>query len=131
MQLDASQVTAMLPVRDLARARDFYERVLALPAGEERLDGKVVYHCGGTEIALFPKPEGTRAEHTALSFRVDDIGASIAELESRGVTFFDYDLPGFRTVGHVCVLGSEKAAWFSDPEGNILCLHEDIPTPSA
>jgi len=24
------------------------------------------------------------------------------------------------------VLGAEKAAWFNDPEGNILCLHEDI-----
>jgi hypothetical protein len=24
------------------------------------------------------------------------------------------------------VLGSEKAAWFEDPEGNILCLHEDL-----
>jgi len=30
-------------------------------------------------------------------------------------------------VEHVCVLGSEKAAWFSDPEGNILCLHEALP----
>jgi hypothetical protein len=29
-------------------------------------------------------------------------------------------------VEHVCVLGSEKAAWFQDPEGNILCLHEDL-----
>jgi hypothetical protein len=29
-------------------------------------------------------------------------------------------------VAHVCVLGSEKAAWFEDPEGNILCLHEDL-----
>ena len=89
-------------------------------------DGKVVYHCGGTEIALFPKPDGTKAEHTALSFRVDDIRSSIAELEGRGVVFADYDLPGFKTVEHVCVLGSEKAAWFNDPEGNILCLHEDI-----
>lgn len=131
MQLDASQVTVMLPVRDLARAREFYERVLALPTGEERLDGKVVYHCGGTEIALFPKAEGTKAEHTALSFRVDDIRAAIGQLESRGVVFSDYDLPGFRTIEHVCVLGSEKAAWFNDPEGNILCLHEDIPMPSA
>lgn len=131
MQLNASQVTVILPVRDLARARDFYERALALPAGEERLDGKVVYHCSGTEIALSPKPEGTKAEHTALSFRVDDIRSSIDELESRGVVFSDYDQPGFKTVEHVCVLGSEKAAWFNDPEGNILCLHEDIPTPSA
>jgi hypothetical protein len=24
------------------------------------------------------------------------------------------------------VLGAEKAAWFKDPEGNFLCLHEDI-----
>jgi catechol 2,3-dioxygenase-like lactoylglutathione lyase family enzyme len=126
MQLNANQVTVMLPVRDIGRAREFYEQALALPTGEERPDGKVVYQCGGTEIALFPKPEGTKAEHTALSFRVDDILSSIAELESRGVVFADYDLPGFKTVGHVCVLGSEKAAWFGDPEGNILCLHEDI-----
>lgn len=130
MQLNASQVTVMLPVRDLDRARDFYERALALPAGVERPDGKVVYHCGATEIALFPKPEGTKAEHTAVSFRVDDIGDAISELEGRGVVFADYDLPGFKTVEHVCVLGAEKAAWFNDPEGNILCLHEDIPTPA-
>ena len=38
----------------------------------------------------------------------------------------DYDFPGLKTVDHVCVLGAEKAAWFEDPEGNILCLHEDI-----
>lgn len=128
MQLGSNQVTVMLPVRELARARDFYERVLALRDGEVKPDGKVVYHCGGTEIALFPKADGTKAEHTALSFRVDDIVQSIAELQGRGVVFADYDLPGLKTDGHVCVLGSEKAAWFNDPEGNILCLHEDIPT---
>jgi catechol 2,3-dioxygenase-like lactoylglutathione lyase family enzyme len=126
MQLNTSQVTVMLPVRDLGRARDFYERALALPTGEERPDGKVVYNCGGCEIALFPKAEGTRAEHTAVSFRVDDIHAAIADLEGRGVVFSDYDLPGLKTIDRVCVLGSEKAAWFNDPEGNILCLHEDI-----
>ncbi|MEZ5888095.1 MAG: hypothetical protein R3D56_14620 [Paracoccaceae bacterium] len=127
MQLNANQVTVMLPVRDLARARDFYERALALTGGTVKPDGKVVYSCGGTEIALFPRADGTKAEHTALSFKVDDILASIAELKGRGVVFADYDLPGFKTEGHVCVLGSEKAAWFNDPEGNILCLHEDIP----
>ena len=131
MQLGGSQVTVMLPVRDLARARNFYERVQALPTGEEWLDGKVVYHCGGTEIALFPKAEGTKAEHTALCSRVDDIRVAIDQLGSRDVGFSDYDLPGFRSGEHVCVLGSEKAAWFNDPEGNILCLHEDIPRPSA
>jgi len=57
---------------------------------------------------------------------VTDIAGAIRALKSRGVTFADYDLPGLKTVNHVCVLGAEKAAWFNDPEGNILCLHEDI-----
>jgi catechol 2,3-dioxygenase-like lactoylglutathione lyase family enzyme len=126
MDLSASQVTVMLPVRDMARARRFYEAQLALPPLGEPPDGKFVYRCGGTEIALIPRPEGTKAEHTALSFKVDDIRAAIAALQAAGVVFADYDLPGLKTVEHVCVLGSEKAAWFNDPEGNILCLHEDI-----
>jgi catechol 2,3-dioxygenase-like lactoylglutathione lyase family enzyme len=124
--LAKTQVTCMLPVKDLARARAFYENSLGLEPLGQKPDGKFIYRCGGTEIALFPKPEGTKAEHTAVSFLVSDIQAEIADLKSRGVKFDDYDFPDFKTVGHVCVLGSEKAAWFRDPEGNILCLHEDL-----
>lgn len=54
-------------------------------------------------------------------------GPVIRELEGRGVVFDDYDLPGLKTVDHVCVLGAEKAAWFKDTEGNCLCIHEDLP----
>jgi catechol 2,3-dioxygenase-like lactoylglutathione lyase family enzyme len=124
--LAASQVTCMLPVKDLARARRFYEEQLGLTPVGLKPDGKFVYRCGGTELALFPREEGTRATHTALSFKVEHIGRAVGELERRGVRFADYDLPGLKTVDHVCVLGAEKAAWFEDPEGNILCLHEDI-----
>jgi len=124
--LASSRVTCMLPVKDLARARRFYEESLGLEPLGAKPDGKFIYHCGGTELALFPKPEGTKAEHTALSFRVERIDDAVKALEQRGVRFADYDLPGLKTVEHVCVLGSEKAAWFEDPEGNILCLHEDI-----
>lgn len=124
--MDTDLVTCLLPVKDLARARRFYEEQLRLAPVGQKPDGKFVYRCGGAEIALFPKPEGTKAEHTALSFKVPDIRAAIRELENRGVTFADYDYPGLKTVEHVCVLGSEKAAWFQDPEGNILCLHEDL-----
>jgi hypothetical protein len=97
-----------------------------LKAGNFKPDGKFEYAVGGTTLALFPKPEGTKAEHTAISFRVDDIAASVAELKRAGVVFEDYDSPGFKTIEHVCVLGSEKAAWFKDPEGNFLCIHEDL-----
>ena len=122
----STEVTCMLPVKDMARARRFYDDSLGLPVVGGKPDGKFVYRCGGTEIALFPKPEGTKAQHTAMSFRVANIGDAITQLKSRGVAFADYDYPGLKTVGHVCVLGSEKAAWFEDTEGNILCLHEDV-----
>jgi len=126
ISLSDTPVTCMLPVKDMARARRFYEEQLGLVPEGLRPDGKFHYRVGGTTLALFPRPEGTKAEHTALSFRVERIEPAVAGLKARGVRFADYDLPGLKTVEHVCVLGSEKAAWFEDPEGNILCLHEDL-----
>ena len=124
--LSDTTVTTMLPVKDMDRARKFYEGCLGLKAGGFKPDGKFVYAVGGSTLALFPKPEGTKADHTAISFRVDDIAATIAQLKRAGVVFEDYDFPGLKTVDHVCVLGAEKAAWFKDPEGNYLCIHEDL-----
>ena len=124
--LSHAPVTTMLPVQDMARARAFYEGKLGLTPGGLKPDGKFVYGVGGSTLALFPKPEGTKADHTAISFQVADIAASVAELKQAGVVFEDYDFPGMKTVDHVCVLGSEKAAWFKDTEGNYLCLHQDI-----
>lgn len=119
-------VTTMLPVMDMDRARAFYEGCLGLTRGVLRPDGKFVYMVGGSSLALFPKPGGTKAEHTAISFQVSDIAASVEELKGRGVVFEDYDFPDFNTLNHVCVLGSEKAAWFKDTEGNYLCIHQDL-----
>lgn len=121
-----SAVTTMLPVMDLARARAFYEDKLGLEPLGASADGKFKYACGGATLALFPKPDGTKAEHTAVSFAVEDIEREIAELKARGVAFEDYDLPGLVTNNHVCVLGAEKAAWFKDTEGNFLCIHQDL-----
>ena len=117
----------MLPVRDMDRARRFYEDCLGLKPGGLKPDGKFVYVVGGATLALFPKPEGTKADYTAISFQVSDITLSIKELKRAGVVFEDYDFPGLKTVNHVCVLGAEKAAWFKDTEGNYLCIHEDLP----
>lgn len=123
-------VTTILPVVNMSRARDFYEHKLGLRPLGTKPDGKFVYACGGgAVIALFPKPTGTKADHTAISFQVPDIAAAIRQLERNGVVFEDYDLPGLKTVKHVCVLGAEKAAWFKDTEGNYLCIHEDILQP--
>ena len=125
--LAVAPVTTMLPVVDMQRARDFYESKLGMKPVGLKPDGKFVYACGGGAfIALFPKEGGTKADHTAISFQVNEIGAEIAALKKAGVVFEDYDFPGLKTVDHVCVPGSEKAAWFKHTEGNYLCIHEDI-----
>ena len=61
-----------------------------------------------------------------MSFVVDDIVAEVRDLKARGVSFHDYDLPGFKTIEHVAIVGADKAAWFNDTEGNILCVHEEL-----
>lgn len=124
--LTRAPVMTMLPVKDLERARDFYVNKLGLEAEGLAADGKFVLRGSGTKFGLIPKPEGTKAQHTAVGFEVDDVAAEIKELEGRGVAFHDYDFPGFKTVDHMIVVGTDKAAWFSDTEGNILCIHQDM-----
>jgi catechol 2,3-dioxygenase-like lactoylglutathione lyase family enzyme len=123
--LTHSRITNIVPVVDVARARGFYEGKLGLPEGEARPDGGVLFHVEGTELLLSPRKEPANNPYTAVSFEVDDIAREVEDLEARGVRFEDYDLPDLKTVGHVCVLGAEKAAWFKDPDGNMLCVHED------
>jgi catechol 2,3-dioxygenase-like lactoylglutathione lyase family enzyme len=123
--LTRAPVTTILPVIDMDRARNFYERKLGLSPRGFAADGNFLFQCAGdATIALIPKPQGTKAEHTALSFEVFDVVTEIAEMEKRGVVFEDYDLPDLKTVGHVCVMGSDRTAWFKDTEGNILCIHQ-------
>lgn len=122
--LGTAPVTTILPVVEADRARDFYDRVLGLTYAGKSGDGKHLFTIASGTLALLQKPEPPRGEHTAMSFEVKDIGRAVSELSTRGVVFEDYDLPGLKTVDKVCILGSEKAAWFKDTEGNILCVHE-------
>lgn len=116
--------TTMLPVVDLERARNFYSQVLGL-SEIGAVAGNILYRAAqdGT-VELVPHEQPTRAEHTALSFEVDDVERAVRELEERGVAFEEYDLPGLKTENKVARMGEVAAAWFKDTEGNILCIHQ-------
>jgi len=121
-----AQLTAVLPVIDVTRAAGFYRDRLGLKdLGEDTTGNHVLLTGTRTQIALMPAEEGAQSAHTVLSFEIENIFEQIKDLEGRGVTFFDYDLPNLKTTDHVAVMGTEKAAWFADTEGNILCLHEN------
>ncbi|MGA7204055.1 MAG: VOC family protein [Specibacter sp.] len=128
MSLSSSPITTILPITDGPRSRKFYEASLGLSFQGQAADGNLIFDLAGSgSLALLSDPNARPSAHTVVSFEVQDIGGVIRELGAQGVVFDDYDLPDLKTTDHVCVLGSEKAAWFKDPDGNILCLHENLP----
>jgi catechol 2,3-dioxygenase-like lactoylglutathione lyase family enzyme len=125
--LSGSAITTILQVREGSTAVEFYRDRLGLHYLGTNSEGQELFSAGdGSTLALMPSSEAKPTGNTELSFEVGDIVAEIEELRQRGVRFADYDLPGLKTHQHVCVLGSQKAAWFEDPTGNVLCLHEVI-----
>lgn len=116
----------ILPVVDLERARQFYESKLGLrPAPDTFSEAGIIYEAGGgTRLEIDKRDRPTRAEHTAVTFEVDDIEREVSDLERRGVQFEDYDLPGMQSAHHIARMDGVMAAWFKDPDGNILCLHQ-------
>ena len=123
--LTDAKITTMLPVADVERARRFYADRLGLREIAVAGDGTHIFEAGAGAIGLRQAEPGSQSEQTALSFMVADLEKEIEELTSRGVMFADYDLPDLKTVDHIAKFGDEKAAWFTDTEGNILCVHQN------
>jgi predicted enzyme related to lactoylglutathione lyase len=123
-------ITTMLPVTDAERAGHFYADTLGLHQSSTGGDGTLYFEGGGGVIGLRPMAAGAQSQNTALSFEVGELESEISDLEAKGVEFQDYDLEDLKTVGHIADFGSERAAWFTDTEGNILCLHQVVLTPS-
>lgn len=125
MSLANSTISVMLPITDPERAQEFYGDRLELPFDGVDGEGSLMFKLGGgTRLSLRQLPAGAQSAHTTISFEVGDLPAEITRLEERGLAFEDYDLPGFTTVDHIFEGAGERAAWFLDPDGNVLCLHE-------
>jgi predicted enzyme related to lactoylglutathione lyase len=120
---NATPVTFILTT-DRARAKAFYSDVLGLTqTGED--DFAVSYDLNGTPMRLTDVAGHVAGAHTVLGWNVPDIGATAAELKTRGVEFliydgFDQDENGVWSAPG----GGAKVAWFNDPDGNNLSLSQ-------
>jgi catechol 2,3-dioxygenase-like lactoylglutathione lyase family enzyme len=123
MELRHASFAVAIPVKDLQTARRFYEEVLGLPLEADEEAG-LYYRSGASLIGLYQTPSGGSAQHTLGGWDVDDLEATIAALRARGVEFEEYDFPGLKTENGIAELGSERSAWFKDPEGNILAVYQ-------
>ncbi len=125
MSLSGQRVGAIIAVSDMKHATEFYERKLGLAAVDDELDGGRTYECGErTTLHVFPHPgaAGT-SEATVAGWYVDDLESVVDDLSASGVAFERYDEPPLTTNEKgIAVIGSRKAAWFKDPDGNTLGL---------
>lgn len=123
--LGKADATPMVAVKDLDRARKFYEDKLGLKAKTEWGEG-VTLESGDTRINLYRSEFAGTNKATALNFDVDDIDKEVGELKEKGIFFEQYDLPGLQRQGDLYVgEGGFKTTWFKDPDGNILSLMEE------
>jgi catechol 2,3-dioxygenase-like lactoylglutathione lyase family enzyme len=132
--LKDARVATRVPVENLDRARAFYAEKLGLEPSEER-PGGLLYRCAEGAFALFVSVGGSPGTFTQMTFEVDDLEATIADLRRRGVALESYDLPGLTTVDGIAeVAGNypskggrgERAAWFRDCDGNLFGIGQAL-----
>ena len=118
-----SNATANVAVKDLARAKAFYEGTLGLKQVDDMGGELIVYKSGDTLINVYQSQFAGTNKATALTWTVgDQIGDVVKSLKSKGVAFEHYEMPGLTIEGDVHVGAGMKIAWFKDPDGNILNL---------
>jgi catechol 2,3-dioxygenase-like lactoylglutathione lyase family enzyme len=125
---ESSKAYSGFATDDIDKAREFYGETLDLEVSQPFPGGLVLNLPGGRDTLIYLKPDFTPATYTMLNFEVPDVEAAVDELNSRGIEMeryegFDQDEKGISRAPD-----APTGAWFTDPAGNILCVHEPMPT---
>ena len=113
-------------VDDLGKAREFYGETLGLKTTVLDEENLLQLDIAGDRPTLaYLKPDFEPATYTILNFPVSDVDKAVDELSSRGVSFEKYDGMDQDEKGISREGGGPVIAWFKDPAGNILSVHEE------
>ena len=122
--LSENPVFPTIRVSDIKKAKEFYEGKLGLKVVYDEPDGVLLLAGKNSRIFIY-EGEKSIATHTLAVFYVDNMEEKVNELTENGVAFEQYDLPGIKTNEKgIATHGTKKAAWFKDPDGNILGLSQ-------
>jgi catechol 2,3-dioxygenase-like lactoylglutathione lyase family enzyme len=123
--LGEARLLANFKSADLDRTIDFYEGALGLRVLHRReiMAGvdEVRFATGGG-ILCFESGDPQGKTNDLVGWDVPDVEKTAAALREKGVVFEEYDYPSLKTVEGVATVGSMQAAWFKDPDGNLLAL---------
>ena len=118
--LGNKDAVANLAVKDLKRAKKFYEGTLGLKQIDAQGDELVVYESGSSHLNVYRSEYAGTNQATAVTWSVPDVESEVRALKEKGVSFEHYDMPGMKRNGDIHIGGDIKVAWFKDPDGNIL-----------
>src|SRR5688572_23453320 len=106
--LGTTDVIAMVAVKDLETARQFYEGTLGLtPFAVE--DGLITFQSGKALFNVYQSGYAGTNQATALSWSVGDrLEDVVAALRAKGVTFEHYDMPDASRDGDIHTFGGIK-----------------------
>ena len=115
---------ATIAVKNLDVARKFYGEVLGLKVAKDMGKEAVLYQSGASTIVVYPSEFAGTNKATSATWGVGgELDAIARTLKEKGAPFEQYDLPGLTRQGDIHVMGDFKAAWFKDPDGNILHIN--------
>ena len=116
--------SAIVAVKDLARARTFYGEILGLEAAPDSSDQILIFRTGSTKLVIYVSEfAGSNRANAAVWGVGDQIEAIAADLAKKGVAFEHYDMPDATFRDGVHTVGDFRMVWFKDPDGNILHLN--------
>ena len=124
--LSDHEAMATVGVSDLERARRFYGERLGLRAADDGAqEGVALFRSGRARIVVYESQFAGTNQATSVTWGVGaDFDAIVASLQKADVPFEHYDL-GMERDGDVHRAGDFRAAWFRDPDGNILHINND------
>ena len=120
--LGDKDAVATIAVKDLEVARKFYEDKVGLTPVPSEESSVLSYKSGASQILVYQSQFAGTNKATAATWAVNDVEREVQVLKDRGVRFEHYNMPGMTQQGDVHVAGARKAAWFKDPDGNILSI---------
>jgi catechol 2,3-dioxygenase-like lactoylglutathione lyase family enzyme len=131
--LSKSQMVTLITIRDMNRAIRFYTKTLG---GKLRYRGTGAMKdfwagikMGSSEIWLVAPEKWEKRSLAYTTFLVKNIKATVKELQGKGVKFQRAQKigPETRIDGPVAWESSGAAAFFKDPDGNVLMVWQNIP----
>ncbi len=111
-----------IAVTDLQIAKKFYSETLGLELIKEDAH-EIIFRTGACRVQVYETKLAGTNKATYASWKVDDITSVVDSLADKGISFMQYDdMEGVTREGNIHSMGDLQAAWFTDPDGNVLCI---------